>query len=93
MKKLLLGVILFAGLGVGFAKNVEKKTENLFLAENFTPNKITKTYKFSSEQEALKFLKFCHEVNTWFSVETEYGIDGSIHEVLYWNVEIITYLC
>lgn len=30
MKKLLLGVILFAGLGVGFAKNVEKKQKTCF---------------------------------------------------------------
>ncbi len=91
MKKLLLGALLLGGMSLGYAKDVlPTQNSSQGIEKTITQNKIVKTIRFDSKEEALKFIQ---ETCTDVYIDIEYI--GSDEEYDYYDVTItvIQYEC
>jgi len=85
-----LSAFLLAGVSFGFAKDVPQMQSNSTeVAKTLTENKIVKTIRFDSKEEALNFLKECKDLYVFIDYI------GSDDEYDYYEVTIIsvTYEC
>ncbi|WP_407484132.1 hypothetical protein [Elizabethkingia meningoseptica] len=91
MKKLLFGVFLLTGVSLGFAKDLPQlKSNSTGNEKTLTENKILKTIRFDSREEALNFVeKLCTDVY----VDIEYIGSDDEHDYYDVTITVVQYEC